>query len=41
MKRRKIRVPIPKPFTRTPIKPVVRHADKRRRRKHKGRDDGH
>jgi hypothetical protein len=34
MKPEPIRVPVPKPFTRVPIKPAVRHKDKRRQEKH-------
>lgn len=39
-----LKVPVPKPFTRRPIKPVVRHADRkndyRRQDKHKKPEEG-
>ena len=30
-----VKVPVPRPYTRVPIKPAVRHKDKRRQEKHK------
>lgn len=35
-----IKIPVPRPFTRAPIKPVQRHADRRKRApKHRHRVD--